>query len=119
MNIYWLSILDNASRGLGHLTAILLVGALILGMVGAMTATENEFRDLSKKLFRIMIITMSLGCFVIITRCFIPNKQDIIEAYIMIEGKEIVNAENADKAIKRMDELTERIIDRIGGKDDE
>ena len=112
-DIYWLSILDNAHEvarpmvGIGGLLGTIAL-AVSIGMVG-----DDGCKHVVKPLRRLSFILLSVAIVGLVLYIFVPTKRDLIEAYIIIEGKEIVNAENADKAIQRVDQLVERVLDRV------
>lgn len=126
MNVYWLSILEGINDAIhcsafiaGMISVVLLIAGVAMKIESIGCEGEKEMHQAGAKLHKILCFSVPLIFILIFAGAFVPTKRDIIEAYIMIEGKGIINAENADKAIKRVDEITERILDRIGGKGDE
>ena len=104
-SIYLLSITDNI--------CLIGWGALLFGpvsfIVGMTEGGEKNIRICN----RITVLCLAVVFAAVLT----PSRRGILEAYFMVEGVKVVNAQNAEKAIDEFTKRVDRIIDVLEKSD--
>ena len=117
--IYLLSIMDGLGVGVGILGGLSGTIGFVCCLVGALFVLSPIDEEDTPR-FR-LLLKAGIGMCVVATFCLlvsmaIPTKRDIIEAYIMVEGSKVANAENVEDAAKNVSDKLDKLIDAIGDK---
>lgn len=61
-----------------------------------------------------MFFTITIIAFLV--AIFTPNRRDLVESYLIIEGKQLATGENAEKAVEKVSSQIDKLIDSIGNE---
>jgi len=111
--LYFFSILGGIN-GAGVITLVLGICAMAISVLvaGANAGRygEEDLREPAKKAFRISVVAVVVSMAI---TTFVPTPRSLLHAYLLVEGRKVINAPNAEKAadefVKRLDMLIEKL----------
>lgn len=119
MTNWWLVYLLSVADGVSRVFIMLGLSSLFVCAACAMISILSMGEDGSKESAAAAKICKSLlapALAATLISALIPNSDDMARAYLMVEGAEIVTAENAEAAAKAVGERLDKVIDALTKK---
>jgi len=114
--MYFLSILDNLHNGMIIMAMVCCIGGGIAFFCAHMEKDlargeeeQTRYQAMLKRAWSLLIV--AAVCFFI--AFLVPTKTNIIKAYLILEGKELVNSQQAQKALIGVLDRVDRITDKM------
>jgi hypothetical protein len=117
--IYLLSTrLFHMVEGLSVVTLIGLAVAVILTTIASMGERDDSREVITAKTVRSAAKKIAVIAAICLTVCsLVPSRKGLIQAYLIVEGTKIVNAENADKALEVFNKKIDKLIEVLDEAD--
>ena len=126
MNMYWLSILDNFI--ICKYCGIIGILSSVISVIGYVTSNINvnlETNSIKEKeswekwkigWFRILSMTFPIGIVFICLSLFVPTSDSVIKAHFMLEGRNVMTADNLEDLTEYFQNKLDNVEDKILNK---
>jgi uncharacterized membrane-anchored protein len=115
--IYLLSIIDSVSIffGVSGFLTVLVSGiwaiACLSDFTSYSTKMQEEKRPAFWKAIRVSKIAGTVGIILMVIGVLVPDKRDLIQAYLMVEGRKVANVEQVEEIVDGVMKRVDRVID--------
>jgi amino acid permease len=120
IDLYLLSILENFGALFGIVSAISFSILIIALVVDLLNGPEDRKNDTEKFCIKNMKVFLLIGIISLFLSALIPTRRAIIESYIILEGKDLVNREKIENLFQWIDaKIDEAVVNEsVDSKND-
>lgn len=114
LELYLFSILDNISNAFAMIGFIFVFIFVICMIIGVITWIIDRNIALAKKFLSGAAVSLPILLLAIFLNMLMPTQDSLVKSYLILEGKDIVTSENIETIFKKLDEKSDKIINKIG-----
>lgn len=109
--IYLLSIIDNFRDVITAAIFLSVTAVLAWAWLIAISQDPESPGSLVKEM-RPVLLAAICPALLLAALAITPTRKDIIESYVMVEGKQVLTAEKVEAVVERVDELVEKHLNQ-------
>lgn len=113
--IWALAALPNFGSAIAILGGVMILVSIFIFMF---SHEYSESEPSSSRLRKISLFTIVSGILFFVLGWLVPRQNDIVKAYLMIEGSKIITADNAEEASKEIIKKVDIVLDGVFKNED-